>query len=162
MKCFNCGNIFDAEDVIYRRESYGEKVACCPICGASDMDETEPCRICFDEFESGDLRRGFCLECLWESITYERALAYMKDRDTLCDFILSDWLEGGKIDSVSDKLRQHCEEVFKRMEADDKLMSRDNFLIACRYFILPNYPDNFGLADEGGDYAEWLEEVLND
>ena len=159
MKCYNCGNIFDAAGIVRRREAHGEIISCCPICGASDMEETETCIICGKDIAEYETRQGFCLECLWDTLTYDRALAYMKDRDLLCDFLLSDWLEAGKVESISDKLRQHCEETFNRMVADDKLLNRDNFLTACRYFILPSYPDDFGPADEGGSYAEWLAEV---
>lgn len=159
MKCFNCGAIFDAEDIIRIREGSGEVRRGCPVCGADDMDETEPCRICGAEFTEEDLAYGFCLECLWNAIDYETALAYLKETDQLCEFLFKYWFNcSGSLTFISDEFRNHMEETFRRIAADEKRCSLTDpdFLNACRTMLLPKYPDYFGV--DGTDFAGWYAE----
>ena len=154
MKCGNCGATFDPADIMYRREDYGEKIACCPNCGVSDLIETEECRLCGKEFEEDELREGFCLECLWNSITYDVALDYLKYSGELAEFFLTGW-GCGKLEHSSVEFDTFLEETFKRNVALDKLNAQfggnSDFLKECRYWILPDY---------GSEFAEWYADRL--
>lgn len=154
MFCFNCERPFADDEVVQKRD--GETamhIYCCPHCGVDDIGESAVCAQCGKELPSDEINQGFCLECLWDSLDYDTALAYLMETDKLCDFLLSDWLRAGKIDSVSPELKKHCEETFRRMTANDKLLGTDRFLVAVRYHILPYYPHNFGI--DGSEFAEW-------
>ena len=165
MKCGNCGATFDPADILYRREDYGEKIACCPVCGVSDLIETEECILCGKEFEEDDIASGYCLECLWNAIDYETALEWMKQwRGRLADFLLNDWFGGGMKGDSSRDLDSFLEETFRRIVADEKLscaLSRvqtQRFLMCCRAFCLPHYRADFG--SDGMEFAEWYADRL--
>lgn len=165
MKCGNCGATFDPADILYRREDYGEKIACCPVCGVSDLIETEECKLCGKEFEEDDLCEGFCLECLWEAIDYDVALEYLKWRELLADFMIGD-IFGAKLEYTSFEMNLFLEETFRRYAADEKLRTawkhsaiEPEFLIGCRNFILPyHYKGSIGI--EGQYFAEWYADRL--
>lgn len=154
MKCGNCGATFDPADISYRREDYGEKIACCPVCGVSDLIETEECKLCGKEFEEDELREGYCLECLWNAIDYDVALDYLKDNGQLAEFFLTGW-GCGKLEHSSVEFDSFLEETFKRSVALDKLMTHSfgkdgDFLKECRYWIF----------DFVGEFAEWYADRL--
>lgn len=161
--CYNCGKFFPDEDVVQRRD--GETalhIYCCPHCGVDDIGEAETCSLCGKDFADGETREGFCLECLWNAITYDIALAYMKDADCLPEFFLTGW-GCGKLEHSSPEFNAFLEETFKRSVANDKLLScyggKSDFLRECRYWILPNYDaGDFGV--EGSEFAEWYADYL--
>lgn len=164
MRCENCGETFAPEDVVYHTEKHGfadgfaEKFACCPFCGSSDLIETEACDVCGKKFPDGDIESGYCLDCLWEAIDYDVALAYMKFNNYLTEFILEEWFGAVIYDmEVSDKLRAFLEETFLRLVANDKLLSNGKggeFLNKCRDYCLPYYGIHEFGAD-GQEFAEW-------
>ena len=160
MKCGNCGSTFDPADVVYHREDYGEKIACCPVCGVSDLIETEECKLCGKEFEDSELCEGFCLECLWDAIDYDTALDYLKETGTLAEFFLNGW-GCGKLEHSSVEFDLFLEETFRRNVALDKLNAQfggsSDFLRELRYWILPNH-DKGDFGRFGCEFAEWYAE----
>lgn len=158
MKCFNCGSIFDPADVSHYREDYGQVFSACPICGSSDIGDTECCSECGREFEPEELRAGLCLDCMWEKIDYDLAYRYMVETDGLAEFLFQDWFGTGKvtINQPSDEFKQFLSETFKRLVADEKLLGRDDFLVKCKTFCLPRYPTEWLWTGE--EFAEWYEE----
>lgn len=156
MYCYNCGKFFPDEDVVQRRD--GETALhtyCCPNCGVDDIGDTEECEICGKEFIDGEIYNGICLDCLWKSITYDIALAFIKDQGLLARFMLTDWFGAGEIDHTSPELDRHLEETFRRMVANDKLLRKTEFLAACKLFCLPERLNgNFGI--DGQVFAEWF------
>lgn len=163
MRCCNCGSTFDEKDIVLRREDYGEYFECCPVCGVSDLVETEACLICGKEFEDGDLLEGYCLECLWNAIDYDVALEYMKYAGTLAEFMV-ECVFNAKMKYSSLEFDSFLEETFKRIVADEKLMlscskvEEAKFLNECRAFCLPGYYNNrFGV--DGFEFADWYSDV---
>lgn len=123
MRCCNCYHTFRPDDVVLHKEYHGETVACCPSCGVSDIESTETCRVCCDDFTEDDIMFGFCLDCLWDAIDYDLALEYMISSKTLVDFLLNDWYESQvEIEHCSDSLAALAVEQFRRLVADEKLM----------------------------------------
>lgn len=157
MYCHNCGKFFSEYEIIEKRGELGETLMCCPICGVDDMSETETCKVCEKEFIDGEIYNGICLDCLWKSITYDIALAYMKDQGLLARFMLTDWFGAGEIDHTSPELDRHLEETFRRMVANDKLLRKTEFLAACKLFCLPERI-NGGFGIEGQVFADWFED----
>lgn len=165
MKCGNCCTTFDPADILSRREDYGEVLACCPVCGASDLIETEECNLCGKEFEEDYLCEGCCLECLWDAIDYDVALEYLKYRELLADFMIGD-IFGAKLEYTSVEMNLFLEETFRRYAAVDKLLTawkqsaiEPDFLLRCRNFILPyHYKGSIGI--EGQYFAEWYADRL--
>lgn len=158
MICNNCGLTFDPADISTYQEDYGEFFHACPNCGSSDIEETESCELCGEEFRDGELRSGFCLDCLWNEIDHETALAYMKDNDSLADFMLNSWFGSSvRVDSTSDQLNRFLEDTFRKLASNDELSIRlgitPAFLVSCRLYCLPDHPDGFGV--EGCEFAEW-------
>lgn len=161
MICNNCGATFDEQDMAHYREDYGEVFAACPVCGQSDIAESDSCQICLEEKHHDDLREGICLQCLWDSIDYETALAYMIDMDSLADFLFSEWCEAEvTVKHMSNALSAMLSSMFRRLalieEESVNITGCRNFLKACRYHCLPYYPEDFGI--DGGSFAEWLAE----
>lgn len=159
MICNNCGATFDPADISTYQEDYGELFHACPNCGSSDIEETESCELCGEELRCDELRSGFCLDCLWNAIDHETALAYMKDSDSLADFMLNSWFGSNvRVISTTDDLNQHFEKVFRGLAQTEELSKQFGismvFLEACRYYCLPDYPEMFGV--EGGEFAEWF------
>lgn len=162
MICNNCGATFDEQDVVHYREDYGEIFSACPVCGDYDISDSAECVLCGEEMDPGDLREGFCLQCLWDEIDYDVALAYMQDRQSLGEFILNDWMgTDSKIGRTTPGFDKFTESVFKQNahaeETGEVLLGgAKNFLRAARKHCLPYYPNGFGM--EGGDFAEWYAE----
>ena len=161
MKCGNCNAVFDELDVAHIREDYGEVFACCPNCGSSDIYETEECKLCGKEFDEDELRDGFCLECLWNAIDYDTALAFLEESDQLTEFMLTR-MGAGKLEHSSPEFDAFMAETFRREVANDKLtahfVGETAFLKECRYWILPNYDNgDFGF---GCEFAEWYADRL--
>ena len=159
MICNNCGATFDPADIAYYREDYGEVFAACPCCGVADIEETESCELCGEEFRDGDIRSGFCLDCLWAEISYDITLAYLKDTDSLAEFMIEYIFDAGKVAHSSMDLDRHLEDTFKRMVVEDKLntiihVGPHDFLDRCKYYLLPDY-DSGSFGVEGGEFAEW-------
>lgn len=160
MYCYNCEKTFDADEIVQKldRET-GELLLCCPHCGVDDIADTKTCSVCGrEDCVDGEIHSGICLDCLWDAITYDVALEFMVETNTLHRFLLEDWLLGGDATglSVSIKLSLFLQETFKRFKANDLIMDRKDFLEACKLFCLPNYPSSFGI--EGGAFAEWYED----
>lgn len=160
MICENCGARFDAEDRGHYTEAHGEVFACCPNCGSSDISDSERCAICGEEFDEEELREGFCLECLWNAIDYDTALAFMQYDDSLTDFMLSEWLGAGSISASSYDLDKLLLEIYQKNAEQEKAAAPFSdvhpFLQACRTHCLPYYPKDWGM--EGRDFAEWYAE----
>lgn len=162
MKCGNCGATFDPADVVYHREDYGEKIACCPVCGVSDLIETEECKLCGKEFEEDNLCEGFCLECLWNAIDYDIALDYLKETGNLAEFFLERW-GCGKLEHSSVEFDAFLEETFRRSVANDKLEAQFGgsslFLLELRYWFIPDH-DKGDFGRFGCEFAEWYADRL--
>jgi len=165
MICHNCHSVFDSKDVVSRFEDYGERVSCCPVCGASDLEETESCDLCGKELSVDELCEGFCIDCLWNAIDYDVALAYMKDRGELAVFFTECIWNTGRLEHSSVDFDLFLEETFKRMVAGEKLSKcfvnfpgkKDEFLEQCRYFCLPYYY-NGDFGPDGCYFAEWYKD----
>lgn len=170
MRCNNCHAVFDEHDMVRVREDYGETYYACPICGDSDVSETEECELCGVTFDPDDLTHGFCLDCLWNAIDYDVALKYMIQKDNglgLVNFFLEEWFNSDSIKHTSTDLVTFFVALFGKLanqERDNiqyfnlnsKVKIEPSFLNACRTHILPSWPK---LIDENADeFAEWYEE----
>jgi len=157
-KCLNCGHVFEDGEQKVVKENHGlpggfyETSEYCPICGG-DFEETKPCKVCGSEQLDDDLYDGFCLDCLRESITYNRLLEYLIDRDLLPHFMFEFYFDSSIPERVSDKLKETLREWYLRMRANDILTFKTDFLQLCKKYILE------GDGECGRyDYAEWLSE----
>lgn len=71
MKCGNCSEVFDDEDVRVCREDMGEHFGtpcyelseCCPCCGSDDIADAEQCTICGEYFDRYELENNACDKC---------------------------------------------------------------------------------------------------
>lgn len=64
-KCLECGHIFERGEEKYWRESYGEEMCGCPLCGGS-FEETRKCAVCGGEFlreELNGYKYEVCEDC---------------------------------------------------------------------------------------------------
>lgn len=161
--CYNCGKFFPDDGIVQKRDGEtGLHIYCCPHCGVDDIGDADTCSLCGKHFAVGDTREGFCLDCLWNAITYDVALAYMKDADCLHEFFLTGW-GCGKLEHSSPEFNAFLEETFKRSVANDKLLAcyggKEDFLLECRYWILPYHDDGY-FGTEGSEFAEWYFDYL--
>lgn len=158
MYCYNCGQFFHEYEIVTRKGELGEPLNCCPRCGVDDIGETETCNGCGKEFVEGDTSSGYCLDCLWNAIDYDLMLEYLKDEGLLADFMVTFVFGAGVLKDSSPEFDAHLEETFKRMVANEKLLSWGGndwhyFLDQCREFCIPVRDKGFN--HESRDFAEW-------
>ena len=156
MYCYNCGEFFHEDDRIVTKNCNGETVGCCPHCGSDDIGESDQCKMCGSEFVADDLAYGYCIECLWNEIDYDMTLEYLKSEHLVSEFVI-EYILGGKLDHASDDLDRFCEEAFRRMIAEDKILRQHDFLDKCRYFCIPER-DKGSFFKGGYNYAGWYDE----
>lgn len=153
IKCLNCGSVIDSDQFATVREESGEVMSCCPYCYDNIWEEVSKCDVCGKEDSDDVVRDGICIECLKNAVTYDTALAYIKARDYIVEFILCDWFGAEGVVSQSVDLALFCEETFRRLVANEKLLGGDKMLKLCREFCLPNYP-KYTYDEEM--FASWL------
>ena len=159
MICKNCGATFDENDAIHYTEDYGETFMGCPVCGASDIADAATCSECGRELDIDDVQSGLCIDCMWDTITYDIALAYIEETDSLIEFFLGEWLHCGavKIENTQD-LAEFLRKAFKNEAENDRLFTEKHyFLEACRSWCLPCYLSSHCWLGGGEDFAEWYD-----
>lgn len=150
-KCLECGHIFEEGEEARWTEAHGEKMTGCPFC-KNAYDEAERCNMCASAFLPDELIGGYCLDCLRETITYEDAFDYMKDRNIFQNFMFEVWYDATEPRYVSPALAATMEELFRRARANDLLCEKTDLLDACRRYIL----DSDGYCGQD-DFVKWRE-----
>lgn len=157
-KCLVCGHIFAHGEEAEWTEAHGERWTGCPVCKSS-YEETVRCGHCSGEHLEDELYGGWCMECIAEAVTYDRALAYMSARDYgdgqnyLVDFIF-EWIWDASAPArFGQTLRDVVRSEFARRKFNDIACGVSTFLDKCKAFILS------GDGDCGADdFAKWLTE----
>lgn len=158
IRCRNCGETINEEDIMHYTEDTGERMSCCPYCFDNEWDTVSECRVCGKEADESEVYGGYCIHCLREAVTYDIALAYIKDRDYMTEFVLCDWFGAEGVVSQSVELALFCEETFRRLVANEKLIGGNKLLAMCREYCVPGCPtytaDDEMFADWLGDYIK--------
>lgn len=155
--CESCGRTF--ENLEHYSESHGfafgpaEEWDGCPYCGESGAVEVETCDGCGEVANTDELFLGLCADCLRKKCTYDKALAYLKERGKLGSFFCWHLNAGYEPDAFSEEFLGTVEEIFLRRKANDLLTGSTNFLGVVQYYILDDDGD-FGKDD----FAKFLHE----
>lgn len=162
-KCKNCGHLFDDGEQKHVVEKHGfsdgmyEEYDSCPVCGASDFEETKRCLSCGGEFLKGELIDDkFCYQCLIEDADPDTFLSFLDAEKPASDKI--GWLEDFVYYSIlcvetpkygSFESKQICRDLYLRAVASDKI----NRCNKTKEMI-----ENFFLVADGleEDFAEYL------
>lgn len=108
----------------------------CPNCGSDMWTELDACDACKDEFPVDELFYGLCADCLRKKCTYDKALAYLKERGNLGSFFCWHVNEGFEPEMFAEEFLDMLEEIFLRKKANDLLTGSTNFLGVVQYYIL--------------------------
>lgn len=141
-KCLDCGHLFEEGEEKIKKEymgcflggSYVEESSVCPHCGG-DFEETEECKCCGKPFRAEELYSGYCEDCAEKKITYQNALEFFQEEDSVCDFIFVEVFKLPKCEVKTDELRSAMKELFLRYVADDRIRNVENFLDLIKAYI---------------------------
>lgn len=134
-KCCNCGHIFEDGEQYRWEESHGERFSGCPVCKGG-YAPTSPCKVCGSEKTERELYDGICLSCLREDVTMDVAIAYLRDKKLLVNFVFYTIFNADEPTSANEKLEAWCEFIVHEIATKEQLVA---YIIA-----------------EAEDFANWL------
>lgn len=153
-KCTDCGHIFEEGEEARWTEDLGEcfgsparqEMSGCPNCHGN-YEEIHRCKICGMNWANPEEYYGedVCDDCIEDCLTYETALAYMKDVDALIEFFFYYFGEETSISENAD-LQAEIEQWYLRQTTLDKIMNSKKFYNVVKEFIF----------DDKGCWAEFI------
>ena len=146
--CENCGAIFEeggfreVRDTHGFSDGYAEIVCECPVCDSQSIVTQYECAECREPFDEDELYAGFCADCLRLQCAWDRAIAYLKQRNLVGAFFCW-WLNGdNQPDSFKMDFLCMAEEYIQNNKSDGTLA------------VLQSY-----IMDDKSDFADWLEQI---
>jgi DNA-directed RNA polymerase subunit RPC12/RpoP len=152
-KCLDCGHLFEEGEESHFSEEHGESYTGCPICGGA-YEDTRPCKHCGADHLEDDLRNGFCIGCILETMTMVNMTRYLEDTNLEADFYIGEFYNS-IFDYASPSLVKLARGGFMNHVHSDELLHygevgyESPLIESLRKFIVD---DGYGLYD----FSEWL------
>lgn len=140
-KCLECGHVFEHDEVYRWRESHGEEMTGCPVCGCA-FEEAQHCKVCHGDYLEDELFSGVCRDCLLETMTAETLADYLWNGELAEDFYIEVLFDKELILSL-------LQSIFVLRVSEESRKGKTDTLQKCRAYV---HDDDTGLRD----YAQWL------